>query len=83
MARRAKSPFSDTEPQAIQATDVNSGNSVRTLELRCNVDVRPDLGKEHAERFTATYGSPPSAWDPEGATRAILGLSPTRVVTLG
>lgn len=58
-------------------------SSVRTLEIRGEVELRPDPDKEQAARFAPTYGRPPSAWDPEGADRAILVLKPTRIVTLG
>jgi hypothetical protein len=57
--------------------------TLRTLEIRGEVEIRPDPDKAEAERFAATYGHAPSAWDPQGATRALLILWPQRIITLG
>jgi PPOX class probable F420-dependent enzyme len=62
---------------------IDPTNSVRTLELRCVVEIRDDPTTAHAAKFTPTYGAPPSAWDPEGIERAVLVLTPMHVVTLG
>ena len=58
-------------------------NSARTLEIRGEVEIRPDPDKAHAESFSPVYGSAASAWDPEGTTRVLLALQPRRVVATG
>jgi PPOX class probable F420-dependent enzyme len=55
----------------------------KTLEIRGEVEIRPDPDKEQAARFAASYGSAASEWDPPEATRAVLVLKPKRVVTFG
>jgi PPOX class probable F420-dependent enzyme len=55
----------------------------RTLEIRGEVEIRPDPDKEQAKRFAAVYGDAASAWDPEGVTRVILALQPVRVAAFG
>ena len=62
---------------------IDPDNVVRTLEVRAAVELRDDPGKEHAARFAPTYGTAPSAWDPEGAERAVVVLRPRKVITLG
>ena len=57
--------------------------TLRTLEIRGDVEIHPDPDKREAERFAASYGRAPSVWDPEGATRSLLILRPHRIVTLG
>ena len=57
--------------------------TLRTLEIRGEVEIRPDPDKAESERFAPTYGHAPSVWDPEGSTRAVLVLRPRRIVTLG
>jgi PPOX class probable F420-dependent enzyme len=59
------------------------GTTLRTLEIRGEIQIRPDPTKAEAERFAPSYGHAPSAWDPEGATRTVLVLKPRRIVTLG
>jgi PPOX class probable F420-dependent enzyme len=58
-------------------------NSARTLELRGEVEIRPDPGKRHAESFSSVYGDAASAWDPEDTARVLLALKPARVVASG
>jgi PPOX class probable F420-dependent enzyme len=55
----------------------------KTLELRGEVEIRPDPDKAQAARFAPVYGSASSEWDPEGAIRAVLVLDPKRIVTFG
>jgi hypothetical protein len=54
-----------------------------TLEIRGEVEIRPDPEKAEAERVAPTYGHAPSVWDPDGTTRTVLVLRPRRIVTLG
>jgi PPOX class probable F420-dependent enzyme len=58
-------------------------NSARTLEIRGEVEIRPDPDKAHAESFGPVYGSAASAWDPEDVSRVVLVLQPRRVVATG
>jgi PPOX class probable F420-dependent enzyme len=58
-------------------------STARTLEIRGEVEIRPDPDKEQAKRFASVYGDAASAWDPEGVTRAILALQPVRVAAFG
>jgi len=55
----------------------------RTLEIRGEVEIRPDPRKEHAQSFASVYGEAASAWDPEDVTRVLLALKPRRVVAFG
>jgi PPOX class probable F420-dependent enzyme len=58
-------------------------STARTLEIRGEVEIRPDPDKEQAKRFAAVYGDAASAWDPEGVTRVVLALQPIRVAAFG
>jgi hypothetical protein len=62
---------------------IDPENQVRTLEVRASVEMRSDVGKVVAEHFAPAYGHAPSAWDPEGAERAVVVLIPKWVVVLG
>lgn len=62
---------------------VDPARTSRTLEIRADVEIRPDPGAAHAQRFAPMYGSATSAWDPPGVERAVLALTPRRIVTLG
>lgn len=55
----------------------------RTLEIRGEVEIRPDPDKAHAESFAAVYGESASAWDPADVGRVLLALKPVRVVAFG
>jgi PPOX class probable F420-dependent enzyme len=55
----------------------------RTLEIRGEIEIRPDPDKEHAAKFASVYGDAASAWDPEGVARVVLVLTPRRVVAFG
>jgi PPOX class probable F420-dependent enzyme len=55
----------------------------KTLDLRCEIEIRPDRDKAQAARFAETYGSAASAWDPPDTSRAVLVLHPVRIVTFG
>jgi PPOX class probable F420-dependent enzyme len=55
----------------------------KTLEIRGEVEIRPDPDKAQAARFAPTYGSAASEWDPQGAIRVVLVLKPKRIVTFG
>ncbi|MFZ1490731.1 MAG: pyridoxamine 5'-phosphate oxidase family protein [Ilumatobacteraceae bacterium] len=71
-----------THPKAtLFITDPTS--SIRTLEIRAAVEIRPDPDKEQSQRFAPSYGHAPSSWDPEGTTRSVLVLKPMKIVTLG
>jgi len=58
-------------------------STARTLEVRGEVEIRPDPDNEHAKRFAAVYGDAASAWDPEGVTRVVIALKPIRVAAFG
>jgi hypothetical protein len=58
-------------------------STARTLEVRGEVEIRPDPDNEHAKRFAAVYGDSASAWDPEGVTRVVIALKPIRVAAFG
>jgi PPOX class probable F420-dependent enzyme len=62
---------------------LDPSSSGKTLEIRGEVEIRPDPDKAQAALFAATYGSAASQWDPEGATRALLVLRPKRIVAFG
>jgi PPOX class probable F420-dependent enzyme len=55
----------------------------KTLEIRGEIEVRPDPDKAQAARFAPTYGSAASTWDPPDTSRAVLVLHPARIVTFG
>jgi PPOX class probable F420-dependent enzyme len=55
----------------------------RTLEIRGEIEIRPDPEKEHAAKFASVYGDAASAWDPASVTRVVLVLTPLRVVAFG
>jgi PPOX class probable F420-dependent enzyme len=58
-------------------------SSARTLEIRGEVEIRPDPDKEHAQRFAAVYGDSAAAWDPDDVSRVVLALKPIRVAAFG
>jgi PPOX class probable F420-dependent enzyme len=62
---------------------VDPAKTSRTLEIRGDVEIRPDPGKMQAQRFAPVYGHATSAWDPPDVERAVLALTPRRIVTLG
>ena len=55
----------------------------RTLELRSDVDVRPDPDRIVPQQYAVHYGTDGTSMDPPGSERAMIVFRPRHVVVFG